>query len=48
MDNNTLKPARARQIKIVDESTDILKLFTLLTQVKYVLITIVNSERQID
>ena len=47
MDNNTQEPARARQIQIVDESTDILKLFTLLTQVKYVLI-IIDVERQID
>ena len=35
-------------MKLVDESTDIFKVSTLLAQVNYVLIIMVNVERQID
>ena len=46
--NNTQKTAIARQIKIVVESIDSLKLSTLSTQVKYILTFIVNVEKQPD
>ena len=48
MDNNTLETARARKIKLVDESTVAVKLSTLIEQVKYILILIVIIEKQLD
>ena len=44
--NNTKETERVRQLKLVDESIDSLKLSTLLAQVKYNLILIVNAEKQ--
>ena len=46
--NNTQETARARQIKFVDKRIDVLKLSTLLAQVIYILILLVNVERQLD
>ena len=46
--NNTLKTARKRQIKLVDENIEAFKLSTLLPQVKYDLILKVNVEKQPD
>ena len=42
--NNILKTSRERRSMLVDERIDALKLSTLLTQVKYSLILIVNVE----
>ena len=46
--NNTQETARVRQIKLVDESIDSLKLSTLLGQVKYILILMVTVGKQLD
>ena len=46
--NNPQETTRVRQIKLVDESSDSLKLSTLLAQVKYILILLVNVEKQPD
>ena len=48
MKNNAIITVRVRQIKLVDESIDSLKLTTLLGQVKYNLILIVIAEKQPD
>ena len=46
--NNTSKIARVRQIKVVDESIDALKLPILLPQVKYILILIAKQTSPIN
>ena len=44
----TQKIARTRQLKLADESIDALQLFTLLPQIKFNLILLVNVEKQPD
>ena len=46
--NNTSETARARQLKLVDGSTDTLKGSTLLAQVIYIPTLIVIVEKQMD
>ena len=49
MDNNTIihmKQQKTRQIKLIDESIDVLKLSTFLSQIKYFQIIIANIEKQ--
>ena len=45
--SNTQEIARARQIRFIDERIVDLKLSTLLPQVKYILILVVNAEKQL-